>query len=372
MIEKNQVTIQKNSITHRKADWSPLMTKCFVQILAEFDARYQEWEYLHPRNIFGDDDYGMLCEYSFPAEELTKYAHGVDLAAVKTALSKLRSYALTVKGSEDDPKAENSWEEIGILEYNSYNSRTKSFTVRLTHSICPYLVEAKKKGRFTMYSPFIARQFEGKYTERFYEFVCQYLRKTDKDGKPVRSFFLMIDELREMFSLNADGKTIKKDKYRDLSNFLLKVVDPAQQEMKKLYDEESCNVYFTYAKGEKITTGGRPTVDKIFFKIHERMPVQSQAQPKSYNPESRDEMNLMNQKYLEVVTVLKQVFNDDYGKNYLNLVKRPIAKKMAYDRNLADQIIAKIRGIQSNPKVHNTAKYARSILVGEFGILPQK
>ena len=374
MITENQVTLQKNSITHRKADWTPTMTKCFVQILAEFDVRFQEWERLHPKNLFGDEDYGMLCEYSFPAEELTKYVHGENLSSVKTALYKLSGYLLTIKGSEDDPNADHDWEVISIIDYSRYDAKTKRFTVRLTHSICPYLVEAKRRGRFTMYNPFIARQFQGKYTERFYEFICQYRRKTDKDGKPIKLFFLMIDEMREMFCLNADpSEGRKKDKYTRLNDFIEYVIKPSQEELEKLYMQEACDVYFTFSKGDAVSTGGRPTIDRIWFKIHERTEAKivSQAPPIPY-PNNREGMNAMNNKYLYLINVLGHVFDDEHGRNYLNLIKLPLATAMGRDRELADKIIEKIRGLQSDPTVRSKASYARTILEKEFGIKTQR
>lgn len=364
MIKESTNIKQQNVITQSKRIWTPMMTTCFVQILGEFEERYKIWKSLSPKTLFGDDDYGVLCHYDFSASEIDE-AHIKDIKKAMLDLAKEGLYKLEDNGS---------WEYVNIIGKTKYSAVSKTFSVDLNHSFVPYLVQAKENGCYTTYNAYIARQFKGKYTERFYEFVCQYRRKKEKE------FFLEIDNIREWFGLNekkprrVNGKLVEEVKYPRKNDFKKYVITPAEEEMKQLYEAGSCDVYFECftKEDEKKSSGGRPSCDRLWFRIHEKTVITATPKPKPLDPRNRAEMLDASQLYVAFTNILNQIFSDEWGQNYLNLIKMPLAQLINRDRKQFDRLVSLVRGAQTDPTVRSVPKYARAIMEKEFGILPQK
>lgn len=364
MIKESTNIKQQNVITQSKRIWTPMMTTCFVQILGEFEERYKIWKSLSPKTLFGDDDYGVLCHYDFSASEIDE-AHIKDIKKAMLDLAKEGLYKLEDNGS---------WEYVNIIGKTKYSAVSKTFSVDLNHSFVPYLVQAKENGCYTTYNAYIARQFKGKYTERFYEFVCQYRRKKEKE------FFLEIDNIREWFGLNekkprrVNGKLVEEVKYPRKNDFKKYVITPAEEEMKQLYEAGSCDVYFECftKEDEKKSSGGRPSCDRLWFRIHEKTVITATPKPKPLDPRNRTEMLNASQLYVAFTNILNQIFSDEWGQNYLNLIKMPLAQLINRDRKQFDRLVSLVRGAQTDPTVRSVPKYARAIMEKEFGILPQK
>ena len=363
MITSSTNIKQKNIITKSKRIWTPMMTTCFVQILGEFEERYKTWKSLSPKNYFGDEDYGMLCHYDFKASEIDE-AHIENIKKAMLALAKEGLYKLEDNGS---------WEYVNIIGKTKYSAVDKSFSVDLNHSFIPYLVQAKEGGCYTTYNAYIARQFKGKYTERFYEFVCQYRRRKEKE------FFLEISDIREWFGLNekkprrVNGSVTEKIKYPRKNDFKRHVVTPAEEEMKQLYDAGSCDVYFEcFIKEEDKkwnANGGRPSSDRLWFRIHEKNIIT--AKPKAA-PSTPTEWMDAQQLYTVFLAILDRIFYDEHGQNYLNLIRMPLAALMHKSRKEFERMVNLVRGAETDPSVRSAHKYARRIMEKEFGIYPEK
>ena len=100
--------------------------------------------------------------------------------------------------------------------------------------VVPFFNKLKK--RFTSYDLLQTKQFTGKYTIRFYEFIKQYENIGKRDMK--------IETLRKMFQL--------EDKYKNFTDFKRRVLDSAQTELK-----EKSELYFDYKQnktGRNITS----------------------------------------------------------------------------------------------------------------------
>lgn len=364
MIKESTNIKQQNVITQSKRIWTPMMTTCFVQILGEFEERYKIWKSLSPKTLFGDDDYGVLCHYDFSASEIDE-AHIKDIKKAMLDLAKEGLYKLEDNGS---------WEYVNIIGKTKYSAVSKTFSVDLNHSFVPYLVQAKENGCYTTYNAYIARQFKGKYTERFYEFVCQYRRKKEKE------FFLEIANIREWFGLNekkprrVNGKLVEEVKYPRKNDFKKYVITPSEEEMKQLYDEGSCDVYFECftKEDEKKSSGGRPSCDRLWFRIHEKTVITATPKPKPLDTRNRAEMLDASQLYVAFTNILNQIFSDEWGQNYINLIKMPLAVLLNRDRKQFERMVSLVRGAQTDPTVRSVPKYARAIMEKEFGILPQK
>lgn len=364
MIKESTNIKQQNIITQSKRLWTPMMTTCFVQILGEFEERYKLWKSLSPKTVFGDDDYGVLCHYDFKASEIDE-AHIEDIRKAMLALAKEGLYKLEDNGS---------WEYVNIIGKTKYSSVSKTFSVDLNHSFVPYLVQAKENGCYTTYNAYIARQFKGKYTERFYEFVCQYRRKKEKE------FFLEIANIREWFGLNekkprrVNGKLVEEVKYPRPYDFIKRVITPAEEEMKQLYDEGSCDVYFECftKEDEKKSNGGRPSCDRLWFRIHEKTVITAIPKSKPLDPRNQTQMLDAATLYAAFDNILTNIYNDQWGQNYLNLIRMPLANLMRRDRKQFERLVRLVRGAQTDPTVKNIAAYARGIMEKEFNIKPQK
>ena len=359
MIQKKTIVRQKNIITQSKRIWTPLMTTCFVQILGEFEERYDTWKALSPKNFFGDLDYEYLCHYDFEAAEIDA-DHTLDIKKAMLALAKEGLYT-----EEED----RSWKYVNIIGETSYLSPKKKFSVDLNHKFVQYLVLAKECGNYTSFSPFIAKQFSGKYTERFYEFICQYRRTKEK------IFFLEVYRLREMFGLNEPNKQGKL-KYARYNDFVKRVIKPSIEEMKSLYDEGSCDVYFEcFVKDEDLRqTGGRPIVEKIWFKIHERNKLVQKV--KEIPLTNRLSMMEASNLYNAFETVLRRIYCDKWGKNYHNLIKMPLAILLRNDRNKFEKLMNTVISIEAeqsgNQTINNIQAYVRKIMEKSYNIVPQK
>ena len=363
MIEKSTNIKQQNVITQSKRIWTPLMTTCFVQILGEFEQRYEYWRSLSPKTSLGDNDYSVLCHYDFLASEIDE-AHIKDIKKAMLALAKEGLY----KQEEDG-----SWKYVNIIGETSYNAKSKTFRVDLNHSFIPYLIQAKEGGCYTTYNASIARQFTGKYTERFYEFVQQYRRKKEKE------FFLDVADLREWFGLNettprkVNKAIVQKPKFARLYDFIRKVITPAEVEMKELYDAGSCDVYFEcFRKDEdKKSSGGRPSNERLWFRIHEKEIVKVTKKATVLDGNNNTAMLEASQLYNAFIVILNRIYDDEHGQNYLNLIKRPLADLLVKDRKAFERMVDKVRGVENDPTVYSKPKYARAIMRDEFEILPQ-
>lgn len=364
MIEKSTNIKQQNVITQSKRIWTPLMTTCFVQILGEFEQRYEWWREAKPKTSLGDHDYSILCHYDFFAKEIDE-THIKNIEKAMLALAREGLYKLDEKGS---------WEYVNIVGKTKYDAQTKTFSVDLNHDFVPYLIQAKDGGCYTTYNASIARQFAGKYTERFYEFIQQYRRRKEKE------FFLDVADLREWFGLNETAvrkvnKTfVQKPKFTRLYDFIKYVVTPAEVEMKELYDAGSCDVYFEcYRKDEdKKSSGGRPSNERLWFRIHEKEIVKVTKKATVLDGNNNTAMLEASQLYNAFITILNRIFEDEHGQNYLNLIKRPLADLLVKDRKAFERMVDKVRGVESDPTVRSIFKYARAIMEKEFEILPQK
>ena len=96
----------------------------------------------------------------------------------------------------------------------------------------PYLVALAEN--FTSYDLTVAISLKSAYSQRFYEYCCQFKNRTNK------TFFFSVDDLKKMMMLED------KKGYDNSSNFKTKVLDVAQKELKEAYDNGQSALYFDY------------------------------------------------------------------------------------------------------------------------------
>lgn len=349
---------QVNDVTESRRVWSPLETRCYVQVVGEFEERYQYWKETRPKTIFGDDDYSLLRKYSFPAAEIDP----TNLVRVKQALIALAKDGMYL----DSP--DGSWLYCNILDKVDYNARTKMLNVSLSMSFIPYLVTSNEKGGYTTYNACIAKQFKGRYTERFYEWICQYRRYKDK------AFFMSLKDIRDRLGFierDKNGNVIEEKftRYNDLKR---RVLEPARKEMLEYYKAGTCDVYFDYTvkDDEMISEGGRPAVSRIWFTFHEKeiLVQKVKEHPKFFPAEEQQQaVDLLT----GCIDMLLRIFNDEHGRNYLHLIEASLMQLVIKDKKRFIKLIEKIRLAEVDENVRSKPSYIRTILE-DFGIEPTK
>lgn len=350
---------QGNEVTESRRNWSPLETRCYVQVVGEFVERYQFWREQRPKTSLGDDDYSMLRKYRFSAAEIDP----TNLPRVKYALLALAKDGMYM----DSP--DGSWLYCSILDKIEYDAKSKMVSVSINEDFIPYLVNSNENGGYTTYNACIAKQFKGKYTERFYEWLCQYRRYKDK------VFFMSLNNLRERLGLierNAKGEVVKEkfSQYNDLKRYVL---EPSKKELNDCYNAGTCDVYFDYEvkDDEMMSTGaGRPAVSRVWFKIHEKeILVQKAKEHPAIFP--AEEQQKAADLLAGCLDMLLRIYADEHGQNYLHLIQKPLTTLVTNDRKKFVKLINKIRFAEVDPTVNSVPGYVRTILE-DFGITPQK
>ncbi len=219
---------------------------------------------------------------------------------------------------------------VGYINYFKHKKGTENLEVQISHTILPYLVELAE--HFTSYSLTVALALKNKYSQRFYEYCSQW--------KSTGFMVMKVEELRKQMML--------EDKYPRYALLRQYVLNPAQKELKELYDKGECDLYFTYTE-EKY---GRQ-VDRFHFIIHTRE-IDEETQ------------NLKPEDYLF------------YVKNWLNTwlyaIKRPKNKKwienvvshLQLHPNKIEPLYIRLAKMVQNEPNSNHAALARHIIEEDF------
>lgn len=140
---------------------------------------------------------------------------------------RLRSFEWDNGVPENDPNHE--WFEVGFINYGEWK-RGGDIEFQVSKLILPFFVALTKK--FTEYNLIVAISLKSKWSQRFYEILCQW--------KKAGGVNLNIKELREQFGLT--------DKYIKYASFKKYVIDVAHKELKELFTKGQNDVYFEYSE----------------------------------------------------------------------------------------------------------------------------
>ncbi len=162
---------------------------------------------------------------------------------IKDALRDLRRRAFEIEDINGN------WLNVGIINYSKYLADRKVFEVEVSKEVIPYLVGLTKN--FTTYSIIVAMGFKSKYTQRFYEFGCQYKNKVPSQ------FYIDIEDLRNKFKL---GKG-----YKLKSSINERIINPAIKELKESFDKKTCDLWLEFWEDPKLNRGDNT---RYWFKIH--------------------------------------------------------------------------------------------------------
>lgn len=277
---------------------------------------------VYPKDLFSDNwTIEMTTQYLTKATDVKKTARAFN------SLKKLRDKGFEVQ-TEDGPLY------IGIINWARWSIRKKCYEIQIPKEIIPYIVELTNK--FTTYELCVAMTLKSKYSQRFYEFCNQYKNKEDK------RFFYDIDKLRSMLNL--------ENEYKLYSGFRENVLNKAQKEIKALFDEGRCDLWFDYYEDEATKKGKAYT--RIWFNIH----------TKTDEEEREKELNDRFYRRLWIIKFLNATFKRDikYNKRIVNAIdKNPELVEPIYDRLF--------RMVENEEKTSH-APLTRYILKNDFGL----
>lgn len=230
-MEQERKISQSNAITNARYDLSKMEKNALYKIIEKI--RHEPYH----ENLFNEN---LVVEF-YP-KDFSEVANQDHTSQAKEALRNLRRKEI------DITDAEGHWINVGLINYAEYNPRFKAFEVEVSKKIIPYFLELSKE--FTTLNIVVALSLKSKHTQRFYELACQYRNKAD------RTFFLEIEQLRQMFRLGK-GYKLKSDVKK-------RVLDVAIDELKEAFEKKQCDMWLEYWEdgiGNKTT---------FWFRIHER------------------------------------------------------------------------------------------------------
>lgn len=225
-------------------------------------------------------------------------------------------------------EVDGSWTETGFVTRGKY-IKNKGLEVSISRDVLPYLYELTK--RFTVLDATVVMTLVSKFSQRFYEWCCQW--------RSVGQFDFTPDTLRDLLMM--------KTKTGDLKIYVLEV---AQAELMKMYEGGISDLYFTYSE-ERGGRGRGGSVKRWVFKIHTKKKAVAQERAK-------------NEDVIFVMRFLGQIFGKDSPviDQALEALKTHENVKIFADR--AD----KLQASGKLDRTKNKPGYIRSILQKEFGL----
>lgn len=220
------------------------------------------------------------------------------------------------------------WIETGFVNGGQY-IKGKGLEVSISKYVLPYLYELTK--RFTVLDATVVMTLTSKFSQRFYEWCCQW--------RSVGRFEYNPDSLKEVLCIKLPVGQLKRD-----------VIEIAQAELMGMYEDGISDLYFTYTE-ERGGRGRGGSVKGWVFKIHTKKKEVAQERAK-------------NEDVIFVMRFLGQIFGKDSPliDQALEALKTHENVKIFADR--AD----KLQASGKLDRTKNKPGYIRSILQKEFGL----
>ena len=202
---------QHNALTQSRHNFTVIEKRCLYKIIAELRHRYEEGS--ATRNGGFDNMYLELNASEFAP-------HADKLKDVYSALRSLSNKEIEIEN-------EDYWITTRWILQAKHDKARNVFCIDVSRDIMPYLVELVNE--YTTYDLVVAIGLKSVYSQRFYEYCCQYSNHNNR-------FCFTIERLREILKLET--------KYRLNTDFRKSVIDVAQKEIKDLYERGGCDLWF--------------------------------------------------------------------------------------------------------------------------------
>lgn len=216
----------------------------------------------------------------------------------------------------------------------SYNTMTGLYEVRMSPELMPYLINLAKN--FTSFSARTALLLRSKYSQKFYEFCCEfsgnfrYPRPSPEDRAFKKNVYpLTVEYLRYLLDLGEQkdertGKVKTKGKYENFYDLQRKVISPALRELYELYHSGQSEVWFDCVP---FARSGRKVVSVVLFIYTKENP--KQGLPKIWE-ESDEPLNPFEDFSEASVRSLKTSLAISVNKDIQEMLKKVETKLSAY------------------------------------------
>jgi len=225
-------------------------------------------------------------------------------------------------------EADESWTETGFVTRGKY-IKNKGLEVSISRDVLPYLYELTK--RFTVLDATVVMTLASKFSQRFYEWCSQW--------RSVGKFEFTPDSLRDVLKIKLQTGDLK-----------IKVIETAQAELMKMYEEGISDLYFTYSE-ERSGRGRGGSVKRWNFQIHTKKKQAAQERAKNAD-----------------IVFVAQFLAQTFGKDSPLIDQALEALKTHENVKVFAQRIDDLQTSGKLDRTKNKPGYVRSILQKEFGL----
>lgn len=221
---EEQLLVQDNRITSARYELSLIEKKILYLLVRQIREKFV-------LNTQGNKTLFQDLVIKTTANTLIKGIKEKNYKRVRKAFVDLRLRSFSWDNGKDIEKEQDEYEgfEVGFINYSKWD-KNGNIEFEVSKLILPFFVALTKK--FTEYNLVVAISLKSKWSQRFYEILCQW--------KNAGGANLSIVDLREQFGLT--------EKYLKYASFKKRVIDVAQKELKELYIKGECDVYFEYSE----------------------------------------------------------------------------------------------------------------------------
>lgn len=222
--------VQSNTITQARYEFTKIEKRIIYRIIKEIRKQYVTGEL--QSNLFNE----LVVCLTF--KDLQEVSENTQLVYKSIRTLKTRSY-------EFDNDEE--WLILGIINKARHIKTKGTWEITVDREMVGQFVELAKN--YTEYSLTVAMSLRSEYSQRLYEYCSQF--------RSSGGFRMKVQDMKEKMRL------IKKyDRYAGFKKYVL---DVAQKELKELYKQGQCDLYFEYSEEKN----GR-SVETLRFKIISR------------------------------------------------------------------------------------------------------
>ena len=227
---ENEMLVQSNTITQARYEFTKIEKRIIYRIIKEIRKQYVTGEL--QSNLFNE----LVVCLTF--KDLQEVSENTQLVYKSIRTLKTRSY-------EFDNDEE--WLILGIINKARHIKTKGTWEITVDREMVGQFVELAKN--YTEYSLTVAMSLRSEYSQRLYEYCSQF--------RSSGGFRMKVQDMKEKMRL------IKKyDRYAGFKKYVL---DVAQKELKELYKQGQCDLYFEYSEEKN----GR-SVETLRFKIISR------------------------------------------------------------------------------------------------------
>lgn len=222
--------VQSNTITQARYEFTKIEKRIIYRIIKEIRKQYVTGEL--QSNLFNE----LVVCLTF--KDLQEVSENTQLVYKSIRTLKTRSY-------EFDNDEE--WLILGIINKARHIKTKGTWEITVDREMVGQFVELAKN--YTEYSLTVAMSLRSEYSQRLYEYCSQF--------RSSGGFRMKVQDMKEKMRL------VKKyDRYAGFKKYVL---DVALKELKELYKQGQCDLYFEYSEEKN----GR-SVETLRFKIISR------------------------------------------------------------------------------------------------------